>query len=130
MLRNTTGQDEASIKQLLTSSALNPPWEQAASPPFSKATNYEKPTTPVLSNNRTGAVYTEMLLLLSNLGVTACAPSPIWPPVLPKLIKGTKLKVESKKRFIQCAHIQKRDKEIQQGNPPSQPLGFLSEIKV
>lgn len=45
-------------------------------------------------------------------------------------LKETKLKVESNKRFIQCGHIQKRDKEIQQGNPPSQSLGFLSEIKV
>lgn len=64
-------------------------------------------------------VHTEMLLLLGNFGVTACAcaPNQIWPPVLTKLIKGTKLKVESKKRFIQCGHIQKRDKEIQQETP-------------
>lgn len=88
--------------------------------------NYEKPAT----RQELRPYIQKCYHWYGTLGVTACAQNQIWPPVFTKLIKGTKLKVESNKRFIRCGHIQKRDKEIQQGNPPSQSLGFLSEIKV
>lgn len=64
---------------------------------------------------------------VNNLGLTACVPSQVWPPVLNRRVKRVKLIVKSRKRrFIQWNHIGKRNKGIQW--PPT-PLTHVSGLK-
>ena len=49
----------------------------------------------------------------SNVRITTCAPSQVWPLILHKPIKRAKLIMKSRQRFIQCGHTGQGIKEIQ-----------------
>lgn len=52
-------------------------------------------------------MFPEMLMLLSKLRFTICAPNRVWLPTLNNLIKGGKLKAkaEANKRLIECGSV-------------------------
>lgn len=61
----------------------------------------------------TGYLYLRSkVTMLLNVVVTTCAPRQVQPLILNKLNKRAKLKLNSRnRRFIQCAHTAKRDKD-------------------